>query len=205
MADDEKTLVAKAREGDRKAFGELVQRHHRKAWRLAVHLLSNVSEADDVVQDAFFRALRGIERFDGRSEFGTWLHRIVVNLSLNAIRGRKRTTPLSGDDPRLGLPTGPGSDPSRAAEDKQTYEKLSVAIDGLSLTLRTTLVLVAIQGVSHKDAAEILGCSEGTIAWRVHEARRRLRGAMGDEAPASESSKAEDGSGGKDETDEGWD
>jgi len=219
MADDEKGLVAQARAGDRKAFAQLVQLHHKKVWRLAVHLLSNASEADDVVQDAFFRALRGIDRFDGRSEFGTWLHRIVVNLCLNAIRARKRTASFAPDDPRLGLPAGPASDPARSAEDRRTTERLAKAIDALSLTLRTTLVLVTVQGLSHEEAAGVLGCSEGTVAWRVHEARRRLRETLGDDAPAVQPPKASaepprssaeppkpaTGEGGKDETDEGWD
>jgi RNA polymerase sigma-70 factor (ECF subfamily) len=205
MADEDKDLVAKARTGDRKAFADLVQRHHKKAWRLAVHLLSNPSEADDVVQDAFFRAMRGIGEFDGRSEFGTWLHRIVVNLCLNAIRSRKRTSPLAPDDPRLGLPAPVGSDPAKATEERRRYERLAKAIDGLSLTLRTTLVLVVLQGLSHKVAAEVLGCSEGTVAWRIHEGRRKLREALGDDAPAHEPPKPPTGDGGKDETDEGWD
>jgi RNA polymerase sigma-70 factor (ECF subfamily) len=193
---DEKKLVEKAREGDRTAFGELVRAHHRRAYGLAIHLLANKTEADDVVQDAFLRAFRAIDRFDGRSEFGTWLHRIVVNLCLNALRSRKRTAPVSADDPRL---ASVGADPARGADARRRFERLAAAIDGLSLTLRTTVVLVTIQGMSHKDAAGVLGCSEGTVAWRVHEARRRLREALGEaEKPA-----AKEDSPGKDESDEG--
>jgi RNA polymerase sigma-70 factor (ECF subfamily) len=216
MADSgEKELVDKARSGDRKAFGALVRSHHRRVWSLAAHMLGNRAEADDVVQEAFLRALRAMDRFDGRSEFGTWIYRIVVNLSLNAIRGRKRTSAVAPDDPRLTRVAS--ADPARGAEHRGAYERLAAAVDALSPTLRTTLVLVTLQGVGHREAGEILGCSEGTIAWRVHEARRRLREALGDEAPAkadapraaapkSEAkSPAEVPTPRKDDTDEGWD
>ncbi len=226
MADSgEKELVEKARTGDRKAFGALVRAHHRKVWSLAAHMLGNRTEADDVVQEAFLRALRAMDRFDGRSEFGTWIYRIVVNLSLNAIRGRKRTASVAPEDPRL-VRIAAG-DPAKAAEDRRTYERLAAAIDALTPTLRTTLVLVTLQGMGHREASEILGCSEGTVAWRVHEARRQLRSALGEDAPASLTGKAAGKAGGsppsgkpaegkpaegaptpgkgKDDTDEGWD
>jgi RNA polymerase sigma-70 factor (ECF subfamily) len=114
------------------------------------------------------------------SEPFTWIYRIAVNLSLNAIRARKpnqnSTTP---DDPRvepLLVEQRPSlSNPHGAREDKELALALYRGIDALSEVLRTTLVLVAVDGLSHTDASKILGCSEGTVAWRVHEARRRLR------------------------------
>jgi RNA polymerase sigma-70 factor (ECF subfamily) len=176
----DRELAEAARDGNADAFGVLVRRHQRRVFRLAVHLLRNAAEAEDVTQETFVRAYRALDRFDGRSEPFTWIYRIAVNLALNAIRARRparRATPL--DDPRIeGLLVDRRSrhgDPAHMAADRQLALALCDGIDGLSETLRTTLVLVSIDGLSHAEAAEVLGCPEGTVAWRVHEARKKLR------------------------------
>ncbi|MCK6533939.1 MAG: sigma-70 family RNA polymerase sigma factor [Polyangiaceae bacterium] len=176
----DRELVDAARKGDAEAFGVLVRRHQKRIYRLAAHLLRDGAEAEDVTQDTFVRAYGALDRFDGRSEPFTWMYRIAVNLSLNAIRsrktGRKATTP---DDPRIeGLLADQKSveaDPARLAADRQAAHALAEGIDQLSETLRTTLILVGIDGLSHAEAAQVLGCPEGTVAWRVHEARKKLR------------------------------
>ncbi|MFO0677243.1 MAG: sigma-70 family RNA polymerase sigma factor [Polyangiaceae bacterium] len=180
----DRDLVDRARAGDVKAFTVLVRKHEPRIRRLALHMLRSHAEAEDVAQETFIRAYHALDRFDGRSEPYTWFYRIAVNLSLNALRSRK-TARIGGDanDPRLEAvladkrPTR-GADPGDDAARKQLYGALCEAIDRLSDTLRTTLILVAIDGLSHEDAAKVLGVPEGTIAWRVHEARRKLREAM---------------------------
>lgn len=178
----DRDLVDLCKRGDRGAFEELVRRHQQRIHRLAVHMLRNAAEAEDVVQETFIRAYRAIDRFDGRSEPYTWFYRIAVNLSLNRIRARKSARATQdADDPRLdGLlaDTRPGGDPGGAAARRELYVALCAAIDGLSDTLRTTLLLVCVDGRSHEEAGAILGAPEGTIAWRIHEARRKLREAM---------------------------
>jgi len=86
----DRELVTAAREGDAEAFGLLVRRHQKRVYRLAVHLLKSGAEAEDVTQDTFVRAYGALDRFDGRSELFTWIYRICVNLSLNALRSRKQ-------------------------------------------------------------------------------------------------------------------
>lgn len=178
----DRELVTAAREGDADAFGVLVRRHQRRVYRLAVHLLKSGAEAEDVTQDTFVRAYGALDRFDGRSEPFTWIYRICVNLSLNALRSRKTRRASSPDDPRveaLLVDNRPaGGSPQRSSADKQLGRALLDGIDDLSDTLRTTLVLVCIDGLSHAEAGEVLGCPEGTIAWRVHEARKKLRGML---------------------------
>jgi RNA polymerase sigma-70 factor, ECF subfamily len=178
----DRELVSAAREGDADAFGLLVRRHQRRVYRLAVHLLKSGAEAEDVTQDTFVRAYGALDRFDGRSEPFTWIYRICVNLSLNALRSRKTRRASSPDDPRIEgllIDNRPaGGSPARSSADKQLGRALVDGIDELSDTLRTTLVLVCIDGLSHAEAGEVLGCPEGTIAWRVHEARRKLRGML---------------------------
>jgi RNA polymerase sigma-70 factor, ECF subfamily len=180
----DRELVTAAREGDAEAFGLLVRRHQRRVYRLAVHLLKSGAEAEDVTQDTFVRAYGALDRFDGRSEPFTWIYRICVNLSLNALRSRKTRRSSSPDDPRIeGLLVDnrpAGGSPARSTADKQLGRALVEGIDELSDTLRTTLVLVCIDGLSHAEAGEVLGCPEGTIAWRVHEARKKLRGMLSD-------------------------
>jgi len=181
----DRELVEAARTGDSEAFGTLVRRHQKRVYRLALHMVRNSAEAEDVTQETFVRAYGALDRFDGRSEPFTWMYRIAVNLSLNAIRSRKtsqRSTPA--DDPRIESllvehRSSVGGSPAVASEDKQLALALLEGIDGLSDVLRTTLILVLIDGVSHADASQTLGCSEGTVAWRIHEARRKLREFLG--------------------------
>ncbi len=173
-------LVALAQGGDGAAFARLVRRHHARLFRLALHLLRDVGEAEDVIQETFVRAHGALGRFDGRSQPFTWLYRITVNLSLNALRSRrsrKRLGALEADPETGALERAPDSaaNPSEHLTDHELGTILQEGIDALSETLRTTLVLVTVEGVSLADAAAILGCPEGTVAWRVHEARRKLK------------------------------
>lgn len=176
----DRELVERVQQGDTEAFGELVRRHQVRIHRLAVHLLRERDEAEDAAQETFIRAYRAIGRFDGRSEPYTWLYRIAVNLCLNRLRARKTSRATHDtDDPRLDgllVDRAPSTgDPAGQVHRREVYEALIEGIDALSETLRTTLILVCIDGRSHEDAARILGAPEGTIAWRIHEARRKLR------------------------------
>jgi len=179
----DKELVDRARDGDVAAFGELVRKHQPRIFRLAAHMLRDRSEAEDVAQETFIRAYQALARFDGRSEPYTWFYRIAVNLSLNHIRSRKSSRTVQTGEPndiRLQaflVEKRPSAlaDPPGDASRKELYSALCEAIDALSDTLRTTLILVCVDGLSHEEAASVLGAPEGTIAWRVHEARRKMR------------------------------
>ena len=173
-------LVRRAQAGDRAAFDDLVRRYRARIYALSLHLTGSRSEADDITQDVFTRAYQQLHTFAGRSEFFTWLYRIAVNRSLNARRdtARRRTSGL--DDPRVqaAVAVDAYGDPRRAAELRQTYARLVAALDRLSPTLRSTVVLVSLQGLSHDEAAAVLGCPAGTVAWRIHEARNQLRASL---------------------------
>ena len=178
--DKTERLVKRAQAGDRAAFDDLVRRYRARIYALTLHLTGSRSEADDITQDVFTRAYQQLGTFAGRSEFFTWLYRIAVNRSLNARRdtARRRTSGL--DDPRVqaAVAVDAYGDPRRAAELRQTYARLVAALDRLSPTLRSTVVLVALQGLSHDEAAAVLGCPAGTVAWRIHEARNQLRASL---------------------------
>ncbi|MEO6950179.1 MAG: sigma-70 family RNA polymerase sigma factor [Polyangia bacterium] len=175
-------LVERARGGDSNAFGRLVERFRPRIYALGLHLTGSRAEADDIAQEAFLRAYHRIGTFEGRSQFFTWIYRIAVNRALNGRRDGKRRESVGLDDPRVqaAIAVDAYGDPRRAAELSQSYTRLVAALDALSPTLRSTVVLVALQGLSHDEAGVVLGCPSGTVAWRMHDARARLRTAMAD-------------------------
>ncbi|MGE0550087.1 MAG: RNA polymerase sigma factor [Kofleriaceae bacterium] len=188
---DEDPDVERARQGDREAFGRLVVRHQRRVYAAALHILGNHSDADDVTQEAFVRAFRGLDGFDGRADFSTWLYRITINTALNALRADKRGGALhqrSGAEAAHvgGRPEALGNDvpsPAHHAERAAEVARVFAAISVLSPALRVTLVLATIEDLPHKQIAAILEIPEGTVAWRVNEARRLLKQRLSADSP----------------------
>jgi len=180
---DEDPDLDRARTGDHEAFGRLVRRHQRRVYAAALHILQSHADADDATQETFVRAYKGLSTFDGRSDFFTWLYRITVNTALNSLRGGKRGAALvqkggseaahvGGRPEALGQGAG---DPSQKLEQSAEVQRVFEAIAELSPSLRVTIVLATIEELPHKQIAEILEIPEGTVAWRVNEARRLLR------------------------------
>ncbi len=178
-------LVNRAKDGDRAAFEELVRRYRGRILALALHLSGNESEAEDITQEVFLKAYQKLDSFEGRSHFFTWVYRMTVNRSLNAKRDRKRRREEALDDPRIAhaLRIDAPGDPRKAAELRATYGRLLEALDSLPATMRTSVVLVVLQGLSHAEAAVVLTCSVGTVAWHIHQARSRLRTKMEKSVP----------------------
>lgn len=173
-------LVRRAQVGDRSAFGELVRRYRERIFALVLHLTGNEDDADDVTQEVFCKAFQSIHHFAGRSEFFTWIYRIAVNRALNVKRDGSRLGKTSIDDPRISkaIAADAWGDPVRAAELRQSYARLLQALDNLPPEIRTTVVLVILQGFNYAEAAIIQDCPAGTIAWRIHKAREHLNRAM---------------------------
>lgn len=182
MADEDPDLD-RARQGDREAFGRLVKRHHRRVYAAALHITGSHADADDVVQEAFVRAWKGLSTFDGRADFFTWMYRITINTALNALRSDKRGAALqqkSGSEAAHvgGRPESLGQDgatPAQSVQRASEVQRVLDAVASLSQSLRVTLVLATIEELPHKQIAEILEIPEGTVAWRVNEARRLLK------------------------------
>lgn len=173
-------LVVRAKAGDREAFDELVRRYRTRIVALTLHITGNEGDAEDITQDVFWKAFRALDSFEGRSHFFTWVYRMAVNRSINAKRDRQRRNETGMDDPRVerALAVDAAGDPARAAELRQTYTRLLIALDKLPAEMRTSVILVTLQGMSHAEAGVVQACSAGTVAWRIHEARKRLRKAM---------------------------
>lgn len=197
MAEDESDLLTRARKGDANAFGALVRLHQRRVYAAALHVTGNHSDADDVTQEAFVRAYRGLGSFDGRSDFFTWLYRIAVNTALNRLRSTRRASALASagatESAQVGgRPEGLGA--PRLLPDEMTalgeqVRATLTAMAELSPPLRVTLVLATVEGLGHKQISEILDVPEGTVAWRVNEARRLLRERLGQLAPSRGAAK----------------
>jgi RNA polymerase sigma-70 factor, ECF subfamily len=187
-------LVNAAKRGDPRAFDLLVRRYRGRIFALALHISGVESDADDITQDVFLRAFHTLAEFEGRSEFFTWVYRLTVNRALDVRRSRARRSESSieHEDPRLerAVQVDAGGDPRRAAELRQTYARLLQALDALPAEMCTSMVLVALQGLSNAEAAIVQKCSRGTVAWRLHEARNRLNSALAEERIPARPSKA---------------
>lgn len=178
--------LKRAQTGDREAFGRLVRTHYRRIYSCVAHILGNHSDADDAAQEAFLRAYVGLAGFDGRSEFSTWLYRIAINTALNFRRkGRATTATATAGANQVshlgGRPEALAAQPTNPAEQLQIDADLKRVLGKvceLSPTLRVTLILATVEQLSHKQVSEILDVPEGTVAWRVNEARRMLRIAL---------------------------
>lgn len=169
------TLVGKAQSGDRRAFDELVRRYRTRIYALALHMTGSASDADDVTQEAFMHAYRAIGQFAGKSEFFTWLYRIALNQCITTKRRGGRLVATDDTRLQLAIDADAAGDPWRAIDLRRTYRQLIAAFDELPADIKTAVTLVVLQGFSHAECAVIMDCAEGTISWRIHEARRRLR------------------------------
>lgn len=164
-------LVERVRGGDAEAFGELVQRHMRRAFSVAYRLLERREDAEDVVQDSFIRALENFRNLDPRRPFGPWFYRIVVNRALNFRRGRSvRATDMLSDVVPALTPS-----PERDAERAALRDRLRSALATLPEKQRVIIQLADLEEFTSGEIATILDMADGTVRWHLHQARRTLR------------------------------
>ena len=180
----DKVLVQRASRGDGIAFSELVTRHYRRALRVAYGLLKNSQDAEDVTQDAFARVYSRLNEFEGASAFYTWLYRIVVNLSIDLIRKRRRERRVDVDSEQARdamrehtelWPRFDGTHPGEAAERRQLGERLSKAFTDLPEIHQAVLLLRELEGMSYEEIARTLKIKKGTVMSRLFHARRGMQ------------------------------
>ncbi len=169
MDDPDADLLSAAISGDRAAFEALIRRHYDRIHGLAWQLTGTRADADDIAQDVCTTLVEKIGGFRGEARFGTWLCGIVFNACRDHHRRRRS---FRGFTERLAVIVGLASPP----DGRDLYDAiwLKSVIARLKPAYRDTAVLVAGQQLSHREAAEILGVSEATISWRMHEIRRLL-------------------------------
>jgi RNA polymerase sigma-70 factor, ECF subfamily len=179
----EASLIARAQAGDVGAFEQLSGAYADRLYMLLLRLLGDRDEAGDVAQEVMLRAWQGIGGFQGRSSFFTWLYRIAVNEANRALERRaRRPASVSLGPQELQLPASPADDPSRQAEVSELRLALGRALAELPPALRTAIVLRDVEGLSTQEAAEIAGVSQAAFKSRLHQARLRIRAAIGDQA-----------------------
>lgn len=181
---DDSSLLAALRTGEETAYDQLVKSHAPRMLAVARGLLRHEDDARDAVQDAFLSAFRGLDKFDGRSQLSTWLHRIVINASLMRLRARRRKPEQSIEEllPRF-LPDGHQAEPAPAwgetadvaAVRRESCEFVRACIDRLPDSYRTVLLLRDIEEVDTAEAAELLGVTSAVVKTRLHRARQALR------------------------------
>ncbi len=182
-AETEASLLARAQAGDVSAFERLSGAYADRLFMLLLRLLGDRAEAEDVAQEVMLRAWRGIARFQGQSSYFTWLYRIAVNEASRALEKKARQpASVSIGAHELQLPASPAYDPSRQAENSELRRVLGQALAELPPALRTAIVLRDVEGLSTQEAAEIAGVSQAAFKSRLHQARLRVRAAIGDQA-----------------------
>ena len=179
---DDRDLVEAARRGDRGAFRTLFERYHRRAYALAFGVLRHQEDALDVVQDAFIKAHKYLDKFEGNSSFYTWLYRIVMNLAIDHLRKHRRIRPVELDEQRLEdaaddslLPKMLGGNPGRALLDKEIRARIDQALGELTENHRAVLIMRELEGMSYEEMAQAMGCSKGTIMSRLFHARKNMQ------------------------------
>lgn len=175
-------LVYRAQNKDLTAFEQLVLLYQRRVYALAQKLEGNPLDAQDLAQEAFIRAYRALDSFRGEADFGTWLHRITVNIYLNGKRKHKLSAVVSLDEM---ITTGEGQvqreipcaedDPERLVMSSQLSEFMQQALDRLPKEQKAVLVLREIEELSYEEIAAAMECSIGTVRSRLSRARDALR------------------------------
>jgi RNA polymerase sigma-70 factor, ECF subfamily len=172
---DDEVLVERAGGGDNPAFAELVRRHQGKVRGLLLRLTANATLADDLAQEVFLRAYRGLVGFEGRSRFSTWIYRIAYNVFLNQrARGKELSALPQGFETCAAAPEGELS-PSRF----DMRSDLAAAIAELPERYRVVVTLYYLDDVSYPEIAEILDLPIGTVKTHLHRAKKLLRERLG--------------------------
>jgi RNA polymerase sigma-70 factor (ECF subfamily) len=183
MTHSDAAAVALARDGDSEAFRALVERHSRAVFRLAHRMTGNASDAEDVVQETFLKAYRQLSRFESRANFGTWVHRIAVNCSIDLIRARPHreaghdATDLeqlgSADTAEPGLPS-----PERLMLSAEVQGRISDAMTSLSKMERAAFVLRHFEGQSIDEISQALGLKTNATKHSIFRAVKKMRQAL---------------------------
>jgi RNA polymerase sigma-70 factor (ECF subfamily) len=170
-------MLARARQGDRVAFSDLVRFHQDEVYTLAVRLVGDRELAADVSQEAFVRAWRALPNFRGDAKFSTWLHRITVNVAWTQRRKQRkhRADPI---DESFVEPVAETISPERAAESVAIQGRLHDALTDLPQSVRTVVVLKDVYGWTHGEIAQHLDISVAAAKVRLHRGRKQLRDSL---------------------------
>jgi RNA polymerase sigma-70 factor (ECF subfamily) len=188
-AEEDRVLISRSQAGDMAAFRCLVERYQRRAFSIALTLVRDDNDAQELVQEAFIRVFKSIHTFQGTSSFFTWLYRIITNLSIDHIRrpGFPATDIESGEGdfhesqdavfPLWGRVEG---DPFAVLRRHEIEASIQTALDTLPSYHRTVIILREVEGLSYEEMAQAMGVLKGTIMSRLFHARLKLQRALAD-------------------------
>ena len=170
----EAELVARLRKGDLRAFEELVIAYQHRVFGVAVRMLGNRAEAEEIAQETFLRAHRALPGFRGEARLGTWLYAIASRLCLNRLAAPERGL-ARGDDDALAAAPSHEPDAATALERSELDGALREAIAALPEKRRIVVILRDLEGLSYEEIAEVLALEPGTVRSRLHRARMDLK------------------------------
>jgi len=174
-------LLARIRQGDENACDECIRMHAENVYRVALRLMRNEAEAEDVMQDTFLNAFKGIDKFDGRASLRTWLYRIAYNAAMMRLRKRRPELVSLQETEDHGGPPQPKEFfdwsllPQRELENAEVRREMNRAIQDLPAKLNAVFVMRELENLSTEETARALEISEQTVKTRLHRARLRLR------------------------------
>ncbi len=181
-ADSDWTLVQRVQAGEVAAFDDLIRKYRERVYSVIYNMTSNREDAADLTQDSFIKAFQSINRFEGQASFFTWLYRIAVNSTLSHIRKAKLRSFFSfekiNDEDKTTELIEQLTDKHGVERDvfvRELQERLNEAMQKLSIKHRTVVTLFEIDGLSHEEIAEVVGCSVGTVRSRLHYAKQLLQ------------------------------
>ncbi|HVS74358.1 MAG TPA: sigma-70 family RNA polymerase sigma factor [Candidatus Acidoferrales bacterium] len=181
MQMSEEMLIHRGQRGDAEAAGTLFRRYQRQLYQTALRVLGNTEDAEDALQEGMLSAYRNLKRFEGRSQFSTWLTRIVINAALMRRRSQKARPAVSLEDTRRDdeLPIAEryadeGPNPEQVFAGTEIREMIRENLDELSPLLRTAFLLREVEGYTTGEAAKKLGVTENTLKARLWRARHQL-------------------------------
>ena len=178
--EEELAVIRRVQNGDVNAFEALVSAYEKNVYNLALRMMGNAQDAEDMAQEAFLKAYNSLPGFRGDSKFSVWLYRIVSNVCLDQLRKKSKRPTVSlsmedgdGEETQLDLPDTAQS-PEEALEKKLTREAVRRGLALLPEDARQILLLREIQGLSYEEIGETLGLEAGTVKSRIFRARKRL-------------------------------
>ena len=179
--DAEAFVLAQARAGNRDAFRTLVERHSRAVFRVAYRITGNEADAEDVVQDTFIRAYTELKKFEARSGFGTWLHRIAANCAIDVIRRRPKHTVADEDEaePLLARLASPAPGPERVAAGRLLRERIDTVLEALTPLERAAFTLRHLEQQSIDEISAALGQNPAATRHSIFRAVAKMRRALG--------------------------
>jgi RNA polymerase sigma-70 factor, ECF subfamily len=174
---DEAELIERAKKGDTKAFGILVERYQRRVIGVAMAVVHDQEDALELAQETFVRAFQSVGKFESRSSFSTWLYRIAANIAIDFRRRERRHPTMRGEEAENEIQRLPSKlgDSFKEAQRSEMSQRIKDALAELTQEHRAAILLREVEGLSYDEISEVMQCPRGTVMSRLHYARNRLR------------------------------